>query len=457
MFEEACRYLTQHRSVHIEELTHWLTIPSVSSDPQCADEMVRCAEYTARLLTEAGMEQVEILPTRGHPLVTGQWLHAPGAPTVLIYGHYDVQPADPLELWETSPFEPHINDDTIVARGATDDKGQVFMHIKAIQAMLKTSGSLPVNVKFLIEGEEEIASENLPTFLKEYGKRFEADIMVVSDTAMWDRDTPSITFGLRGLAYMEVECTGPDRDLHSGGFGGAVANPAEILARIIASIKDENGHIRIPGYYDQVREITDRERELLARIPYDEEKYKAGVGVKALWGEHDRTVLERVWSRPTVEVNGIWGGYTGPGAKTVLPAKAFAKISMRLVPDQDPVAITDMVADYFASQAPSSVTIKVNKLAGGKPFHTSVENPFMEVAAEALQETFGREPLFIRNGGSIPIVAELRDLLGLDTLLIGFALPGSRAHSPNENFHLPTAWKGTEAIIRMYAKFAEIP
>lgn len=457
MFEEACRYLTQHRSVHIEELTHWLTIPSVSSDPQCADEMVRCAEYTARLLTEAGMEQVEILPTRGHPLVTGQWLHAPGAPTVLIYGHYDVQPADPLELWETGPFEPHIKDDTIVARGATDDKGQVFMHIKAIQAMLKTSGSLPVNVKFLIEGEEEIASENLPTFLKEHGKRFEADIMVVSDTAMWDRDTPSITFGLRGLAYMEVECTGPDRDLHSGGFGGAVANPAEILARIIASIKDENGHIRIPGYYDQVREITDRERELLARIPYDEEKYKAGVGVKALWGEHDRTVLERVWSRPTVEVNGIWGGYTGPGAKTVLPAKAFAKISMRLVPDQDPVAITDMVADYFASQAPSSVTIKVNKLAGGKPFHTSVENPFMEVAAEALQETFGREPLFIRNGGSIPIVAELRDLLGLDTLLIGFALPGSRAHSPNENFHLPTAWKGTEAIIRMYAKFAAIP
>lgn len=457
MFEEACRYLTQHRSVHIEELTHWLTIPSVSSDPQCADEMVRCAEYTARLLTEAGMEQVEILPTRGHPLVTGQWLHAPGAPTVLIYGHYDVQPADPLELWETGPFEPHIKDDTIVARGATDDKGQVFMHIKAIQAMLKTSGSLPVNVKFLIEGEEEIASENLPMFLKEYGKRFEADIMVVSDTAMWDRDTPSITFGLRGLAYMEVECTGPDRDLHSGGFGGAVANPAEILARIIASIKDENGHIRIPGYYDQVREITDRERELLARIPYDEEKYKAGVGVKALWGEHDRTVLERVWSRPTVEVNGIWGGYTGPGAKTVLPAKAFAKISMRLVPDQDPVAITDMVADYFASQAPSSVTIKVNKLAGGKPFHTSVENPFMEVAAEALQETFGREPLFIRNGGSIPIVAELRDLLGLDTLLIGFALPGSRAHSPNENFHLPTAWKGTEAIIRMYAKFATIP
>jgi len=447
--EQTLAYVRSERERYLDELKAYLAVPSISSDPESKPAVAKCAEMTAKMMREAGLEAVVIHPTAGHPVVTGSWLKAPGRPTILIYGHYDVQPVDPLELWEKPPFEAHMKDNRLVARGSADDKGQVFMHLKAVEAVMKKEGKLPLNVKFLIEGEEEIGSPNLTIFLENNKELLKADVCVISDSQMWAEGMPAITYGLRGLAYLEVELTGPNRDLHSGSYGGAVANPAEMLVRLLAGVKDANGVIQIPGFYDRVRKLTPIERETIAEVPFDEAEYKRELGVEELWGEAPYTPIERTWARPTFEINGIWGGYTGPGAKTVLPGVASAKVSMRLVPDQDPDEIASLVQDYLTKTAPKSVKVKIIRHHGGRPGVVPLDNRFMGAAKRALKESFNREPLFIREGGSIPIVADFKSILGVDTLLIGYALPDNRAHSPNENFHIPTMFTGIESLVRL--------
>lgn len=449
-------YLRLNKKRYLDELITFLTIPSISSSPEHKSEMQRCAEHVAGQLKSIGMDKVKINPTKGHPAVTGEWMGAPGSPTILIYGHYDVQPVDPLELWEYPPFEPHVKGDKLVARGATDDKGQVFMHIKSVEAVLKQTGKLPVNVKFLIEGEEEIGSPNLTDFLKENREALKADVVVVSDTDMWDVGIPAITYGLKGLTFLEIEMIGPNADLHSGEYGGAVANPAEILARMLASVKDKDGRIQIPGFYDAVLEQSDTEKKLLSKVPFDVDAYKTRLGVEELWGEAPYSPMERAWLRPTFEINGIWSGFIGDGAKTVLPSKANAKVSCRLVPNQEPGEIEALVEKYFLENAPKSVKVKVSRFHGGSPIVVPLESPYISAASKALEETFNHEPYFKRTGGSIPIVADFKEILGLDTLLIGFGLPDCKAHSPNEDFHIPTYYKGMEAIVRMMHNIGEL-
>jgi len=446
--EQILTDIRSSKARYLEELTKFLAIPSISSDPEERNNVVLCADHVAGLCKAAGLANIKVTPTAGHPVVYGDWLGAPGKPTLLIYGHYDVQPVDPLDLWEKPPFEAHVKNERLVARGSADDKGQVFMHLKAVEAIMKHEGKLPVNVKFVIEGEEEIGSPNLATYLKAHKAELKADVVIISDSQMYAEGMPAITYGLRGLTYLEIEVNGPNRDLHSGSFGGTVANPAEILARMLASVKDDNGHINIPGFYDSVLELTKTERDLLGSVPFDESAYKEGLGVDALWGEKEYSPNERTWIRPTFEVNGMWGGFTGVGAKTVLPAKAFAKISSRLVPNQDPDVIAELTTKYFESIAPKSVTVKVTRHHGGKPVVAPLETPYVEAARKAFRASFDRDALFIREGGSIPIVADFKEILGLDTLLIGFALPDNRAHSPNENFHLPTMYLGIETLVR---------
>lgn len=448
--EQTISFVRGEHSSYLEELIEYLAIPSISSDPERKEEVLRCADATAAKLRDAGMEKVVVHPTAGHPVVTGEWLGAPGRPTVLIYGHYDVQPVDPLDLWEKPPFEAHIKDNRLVARGSADDKGQLFMHVKAIEAILKCEGTLPLNVKFLLEGEEEIGSPNLTPFLENHKSELKADVCVISDSQMFAEGEPAITWGLRGLAYLEIELTGPNRDLHSGSYGGAVANPAEVLARLLAQVKDAQGRIQIPGFYDKVLNLTESDRESLAKIPFDESAYKRDLGVEELWGEVPYTPNERTWARPTFEINGMWGGFTGSGAKTVLPSKAAAKVSMRLVPHQDPDEIASLVEAWFTKTAPKSVKVKVSRHHGGRPVIVPLDNPFIAGASRALKESFGKDPYFIREGGSIPIVADFKSVLGVDTLLLGFALPDNRAHSPNENFHLPSMYTGIESLIRLY-------
>ncbi len=453
--EKIIQYIRSQHDRYLKELTEFLRIPSISSDPNYSEAMWKTAEFTRDQLLEAGCAMAEITETTGHPVVTGSIITDPKLPTILIYGHYDVQPVDPIELWEKDPFEAHIKNDTIVARGAADDKGQVFMHFKTVEAFRKTQSILPVNIKFLVEGEEEIASPSLGKFLEKKKDDLTADIILISDSSMWDAGMPAISYGLKGLAYLEIFVTGPNRDLHSGEFGGAVANPAEILARMIAQAKDKDGRILIPGFYDKVVEVTEAERKLLGRAPYDEEKYKKDLGVNELWGETGFNPLERTWIRPTFEVNGIWGGFTGVGAKTVIPSKAAAKLSMRLVPDQDPTEICELVEDFFKSIKPDSVDIAFQRHAGGYPVVVPLDNPFMEPARRALKESFGAEPLMLRTGGSIPIVADFKKILGLDSLLVGFCLPSARAHSPNENMHLPSLFTGMESLVRMLNYFGK--
>jgi acetylornithine deacetylase/succinyl-diaminopimelate desuccinylase-like protein len=448
--EQTLAHIRASRDRYLEELTEYLAIPSISSDPDRKGDVADCAEKTAAMLKAAGMGNIKVTPTAGHPVVTGEWLKAPGRPTLLIYGHYDVQPVDPLDLWEKPPFEAHVKNDRLVARGSADDKGQVFMHLKAVESILKVEGKLPVNVKFILEGEEEIGSVNLADFLKSHTADLKADVVIISDSQMYAEGMPAITYGLRGLAYLEIEVTGPNRDLHSGSFGGTVANPAEILSRMIALLKDSNGHIQIPGFYDQVRELSKDERALLARVPFDEPAYKKDLEVAELWGEASYSPVERTWIRPTIEINGIWGGFTGVGAKTVLPAKASAKISSRLVPDQDPDRIVNLIEGYFRSIAPKSVTLKFIRHHGGHPVVAPLKTPYVTAATKALKAAFNAEPYFIREGGSIPIVADFKTILGLDTLLLGFALPDNRAHSPNENFHIPTMFTGIESLVRFH-------
>lgn len=448
-------YVEANKDRFLEELFELLRFPSVSADPKYAGDVRKTAEFVAQKLRDAGADNVEICETAGHPIVYGEKIVDPAKPTVLVYGHYDVQPADPLELWETPPFEPTVRDGKIYARGACDDKGQFYMHVKAFELMLQ-QGTLPTNIKFMIEGEEEVGSENLGVFVKNNKERLKADVVLVSDTAMISLEHPSIETGLRGLSYLEIEVVGPNRDLHSGVYGGAVANPATILAQMIASLHDENNHITIPGFYDDVVELTEAERQALNKAPYDEEAYKKDLGVDALWGEKGYTTIERTGIRPTLEVNGIWGGYIGEGAKTVLPSKANAKISMRLVPNQNSEKITQLFSDHFNKIAPKSVQVTVKPHHGGEPVVTPTDGIAYQAAEKALEQSFGKKPIPTRGGGSIPIVALFEKELGLKTVLLGFGLDSDNLHSPNEKYDIANYLKGIETIPLFHKYFAEL-
>ena len=453
-------YIDQNKDRFLNELFDLLRIPSVSADPKYKPEVLRTAETVKAKLSEAGADNCELCPTDGYPVVYGEKIIDPKLPTVLVYGHYDVQPPDPLELWTTPPFEPVIRETAnhpggaIFARGSCDDKGQVFMHVKALEVMLKTN-TLPCNVKFMIEGEEEVGSANLPGFLEKNKAKLKADVILISDTSMIANDTPSIDVGLRGLSYMEVEVTGPNRDLHSGVYGGAVANPANTLCRMIASLHDENRHITTPGFYDDVTELSAQERDELNRAPFNLDAYKKDLAVDEVEGEAGYTTIERTGIRPTLDVNGIWGGYTGEGAKTVLPSKASAKISMRLVPNQSSDKIGKLFEAHFKKIAPKSVKVKVTFHHGGEPVVVSTTSVAYQAASKAMEETFGKKPIPTRGGGSIPIVSLFKSLLGLDSVLFGFGLDSDALHSPNEHYGVFNYLKGIETIPLFYKYYAE--
>ncbi|RYZ98641.1 MAG: dipeptidase [Sphingobacteriaceae bacterium] len=448
-------YIEQHKQRMLDELFQLLRFPSVSADPKYKDDVLNAAEYVAQKLQDAGADNVEVCQTAGYPVVYGQKIIDATKPTVLVYGHYDVQPPDPLELWHTPPFEPTIRDGKIYARGACDDKGQFYMHLKAFELMMQTD-TLPCNVKFMIEGEEEVGSDNLGPFIKNNKDRLKANVILISDTSMISMEHPSLETGLRGLAYLEVEVTGPNRDLHSGVYGGAVANPATILAKMIASLHDDNNHITIPGFYDDVTDLTDAERAAINNAPYSEAEYKTDLDVNELWGEKGYSTFERNGTRPTLEVNGIWGGYIGEGAKTVLPSKASAKISMRLVPNQSSDKITKLFTDHFLSIAPSSVKVKVTPHHGGEPVVTPTDSIAYRAAQKAITESFGKEPIPTRGGGSIPIVALFEAELGIKTVLMGFGLDSDALHSPNEKYDIYNYYKGIETIPLFYKYFTEL-
>ena len=444
-------YLQQNREKSLAELNEWLSVPSVSAKSEHKADTARAAEWLAERMREAGLTTVEVIPTAGHPVVLGEWRGAPaGAPTLLLYGHYDVQPAEPLDEWHTPPFEPTVRDGKLFARGSVDDKGQVYLHLKAVQAHLAGGGSLPVNVVFLVEGEEEVGSPNLGTFLRANRERLACDAIMISDTTMFAPGLPSITNGLRGLAYMEVRVQGPSTDLHSGAYGGAVVNPANALARIISRLHDDQGRVTIPGFYDRVRDLTDEERKGIAGLPFEEEGLRKEVGSPKLGGEAGYGPLERIWARPTLDVNGLLSGYTGEGAKTVLPARAMAKVSMRLVPDQDFHEVERIFTEHVKSLAPEGVTVEVEALHGGMPWYAEPSGPVFDAAKRALAKAFGREPVTIREGGSIPIVQQFQEILGAPVVLIGFGLPGENAHAPNEWMSVENFHKGAEAIAMLY-------
>ncbi|MFT3884788.1 MAG: dipeptidase [Flavobacteriales bacterium] len=447
------QYIETNKDRFLSELLDLLRIPSVSADPKYKADVARCAEAVKQRLIEAGLDKVEVCPTKGHPIVYGEKIVDPGKPTVLIYGHYDVQPADPLDLWHSPPFEPVVKDGLIYARGSADDKGQFYMHVKAVEAMLKT-GTLPCNVKLMIEGEEEVGSDNLALFVKANKERLKADVVLISDTAMIANDVPSINTGLRGLSYVEVEVTGPNRDLHSGVYGGAVANPINVLCDMIASLHDKDGLITIPGFYDDVKELSTDERKALAEAPFDEKAWMKDLGVNAVAGEKGYTSEERSSIRPTLDVNGIWGGYIGEGAKTVLPSKAFAKISMRLVPDQKSDRATKLFKEHFEKIAPPYVKVVVRPHHGGEAAVTPTDSAAYQAASKAMEETFGKKPIPTRGGGSIPIVALFEAELGLKTILFGFGLDSDDIHSPNEHYGVFNYFTGIRTIPRFFQHYA---
>jgi acetylornithine deacetylase/succinyl-diaminopimelate desuccinylase-like protein len=443
-------YLEANRERYLSELKEFIAIPSVSSQPVHAPDMRRCAEWVAGQMRAIGLQSVQILDTAGHPVVYGDWLKASGKPTVLLYGHYDVQPVDPVDLWTSPPFEATIREGNLYGRGTTDDKGQLFAHFKALEAYLKNGGALPVNIRVILEGEEEIGSEHLDAFVKEHKELLKADLVLISDSDMFSRGVPSVCYGLRGLAYMEVELTGPNSDLHSGSFGGSVHNPIQALAEIIALLHDKNGKITIPGFYEGVRPLSAAERKAFKKLPWNDKKYARSLGVKELYGEKGFTTLERLWARPTLECNGVWGGYTGEGAKTVLPSKAFAKISMRLVPDQSSVRIARLFEKHVKKITPKTVTVKVRSLHGGEPAITPIDSPGVRAAVAALEKGFGKKPLYQREGGSIPIVVQFKEILGIDTVLLGFGLPDGNAHAPNEFIVLDNFFGGIRTSLHFY-------
>lgn len=451
---EINQYLNENKDALINELIELLKIPSVSADPAYNIEVKRCAEHVKQRLIHAGVDKAEICETAGHPIVYAEKIIDPTLPTVLVYGHYDVQPADPIELWTSPPFEPVVKDGYIYARGSADDKGQFYMHVKAFEYMIKTN-SLPCNAKFMIEGEEEVGSENLGIFVKNNKEKLKADTIVISDTSMIANDVPSISVGLRGLSYLEVEVTGPNRDLHSGLYGGAVGNPINILCNMIASLTDENNHITIPGFYENVEEVSGEDRAEMARAPFSQEAYCNELKIGDTFGEKGFSTNEQTSIRPTLDVNGIWGGYIGEGAKTVLPSKAYAKISMRLVPNQSSEEITEKFKTHFESIAPEAVKVKVTPHHGGEPFLIPTNFPAYQAASQAMEATFGVKPIPVRSGGSIPITAMFEEELGLKSVLMGFGLATDDIHSPDEHYGIFNYLKGIETIPYFYQYFTE--
>jgi acetylornithine deacetylase/succinyl-diaminopimelate desuccinylase-like protein len=448
-------FINMNREKYLDELKALLAIPSISALPEHAADVMRCAEWCGDEMRRIGLQNVRLIDTPGNPVAYGEWLGAPGAPTILFYGHYDVQPVDPLDLWESPPFDATVRDGELYARGAADDKGQVFMHFKAVEAHLKQNGRLPVNMKFLLEGEEEVGSVHLDDFIRAHKDDLQADVVVISDTAMFDRGVPSICYGLRGLVYCQIDLRGSKTDLHSGVFGGAVANPAFVLAQMIAQMKDRGGRIKVPGFYDDVRPLEEAERQAWAQLPFNEKKYRKEFGFPKLFGESGYTTLERTWARPTLEVNGLLSGFTSEGAKTVLPAVAMAKISMRLVPNQHPDKIAELFEAYVRKIAPKTVELKVTRMHGGKPWMTAYDNPFVQAAARAIERGFGRAPVFTREGGSIPVVSTFQEELGLPSVLFGVGLPDENAHAPNEKLDLGNFHHGVIAAAYLYHEIAQ--
>ena len=459
--QELKNYIDQNKQRFLDELLEMLKIPSISADPAYKSDVAKTADVVAESLKRAGCSHVKVYPTKGHPIVYGEHMIDPKFPTILVYGHYDVQPPDPLDLWTSPPFEPVIKktekhpDGAIYARGSCDDKGQFYMHIKAFEAMIEHH-ALTCNVKFMIEGEEEVGSVNLGAFCKENSEMLKCDVVLISDTSILGNDIPSITVGLRGLSYVEVEVTGANKDLHSGVYGGAVANPAQVLCDMIASLKNKNKHITIPGFYDDVEVVSDEERAAMNKAPFDKGTYMHDLGIEATMGENGYTVLEQTSIRPTLEVNGIWGGYIGEGAKTVLPAKAFAKISMRLVPNQKSDKITELFKNYFESMAPPGVNVVVRPHHGGEAAVTPSDTPEYKAAAMAMKQSYGKDPIPVRGGGSIPIVALFEKVLGVKTVLMGFGLDSDDIHSPNEHYGLFNFYKGIETIPYFHKYYKEL-
>jgi acetylornithine deacetylase/succinyl-diaminopimelate desuccinylase-like protein len=448
-------FINVNRDRYLEELKALLAIPSISALPEHAGDVKRCADWCADEMRRIGLQHVRLIDTPGNPVVYGDWLEAEGAPTILFYGHYDVQPVDPLDLWESPPFEATIRDGEIYARGSADDKGQVFMHFKAVEAHLKQNGRLPVNIKFILEGEEEVGSVNLDEFIRAHKGELAAEVVVISDSGMFARGVPSICYGLRGLVYFQLDLRGSNTDLHSGSFGGAVANPAMVLSQVLAQMKDRGGRIKIPGFYDDVVPLQEDERKAWTSLPFNEKQYKKDFGIPKLFGESGYTTLERTWARPTFEVNGLLSGFTGEGAKTVLPAVAMAKVSMRLVPNQSPDTIARLFEEYVKKVTPKTVELKVTRMHGGKPWMTSYDNPFVQAAARAIEQGFGQKPVFTREGGSIPVVSTFQEELGLPSVLFGVGLPDENAHAPNEKLDVGNFHGGIIAAAILYDEIAK--
>ena len=449
---EIKQYIQENEERFLNELFSLIRIPSISALPAHKDDMLACAERWRQLLLEAGADEAMVMPSEGHPLVYAEKRVSPDAPTVLVYAHYDVMPAEPLELWKSQPFEPEVRDGHIWARGADDDKGQSMIQVKAFEYLVR-EGLLRHNVKFIFEGEEEIGSPSLNAFLKAHKELLKADVILVSDTSMLGADLPSLTTGLRGLAYWEIEVTGPNRDLHSGHFGGAVANPINVLCDLLSKVIDTDGRITIPHFYDDVEEVPAAEREMIAQIPFDEKKYMEAIGVKALKGEKGYSTLERNSCRPSFDVCGIWGGYTGEGSKTVLPSKAYAKVSSRLVPHQQHEKISQLFVNYLTQQAPDYVQVKVTPLHGGEGYVCPIDHPAYQAAEKGFEKAFGKKPLAVRRGGSIPIISDFEQILGIKTILMGFGLESDAIHSPNENFLLDIFRKGIKAVVEFHQQY----
>jgi acetylornithine deacetylase/succinyl-diaminopimelate desuccinylase-like protein len=454
--EKIVDFINVNRDRYVDELKEYLAIPSISALPHHAADVRRCAEWTSTEMSRIGLQNVRLEETPGNPVVYGEWLGAQGAPTILFYGHYDVQPVDPINLWTSPPFEATIRDGEIYARGSADDKGQVFMHFKAVEAHIKQHGNLPVNMKFLIEGEEEVGSANLDDFVRGHKDLLGADVVTISDSPMFDRGIPSICYGLRGLTYFQIDLRGTKSDLHSGSFGGAVANPAMVLAQVLAQMKDKGGRVKIPNFYDDVVPLREEERQEFAKLPFNERKYKQDLGAPKLFGESGYTTLERIWARPTFEVNGLLSGFTGDGAKTVIPAVAMAKVSMRLVPNQDPQKIGDLFEAYVKKVTPKTVELKVTRMHGGKPWMTAFDNKYVQAAGRAIELGFGQRPVFNREGGSIPVVATFQEELGLPCVLFGVGLPDENAHAPDEKLDLGNFHNGIIASAYLYKEIGAL-
>jgi acetylornithine deacetylase/succinyl-diaminopimelate desuccinylase-like protein len=456
MLNDALQYATAHRAEFLTELQEFLLLPSISALPDHKPDMQRTAQWLADRFTALGLHNAKVNPTTGHPIVTAEWLEAgPDKPTVLIYGHYDVQPVDPIELWHSDPFKAEVRDNYLYGRGTSDDKGQVFIYPKVLESFLKTGSKLPVNVKLLIEGEEEIGGPSLDDFIEEHRDPLKADIAVISDTHMLRPDLPCLVYALRGLCYIQVEVSGPARDLHSGQYGGAIYNPIQALAEMLASLKDRDGHITVPGFYDRVLPISEAEHQLLAQSPFSEAEFMQDAGVKGVWGESGFTTKEQVSARPTLEINGIWGGFTGEGPKTVLPSKASAKISCRLVANQDHLEIAELLQKHLQQIAPPYVKVETKRLHGGHGALINLDSTYMRAAHQVLQQVFGHAPVYEREGGSIPVVATFQKVLGIDSIMLGFGLPDDNLHSPDERFYLPNFYNGIETVIRYFAEIGK--